>query len=80
MSEQVLSYGECPRCGTSCQPPDAPDKDGHEFCYCCDCEIMWMIVHNEKNNHNDTWKKHWPVIDIVSFELAGFIPYGCDED
>jgi len=73
-----LTYGECPSCGVACQPPD-PAIDGLEFCCCCDCRIMWNIIHNDKTKNLETWQERWSVQDIETFEDAGFSPYGCDD-
>lgn len=78
MSEIIKSYGICPKCDTPCQPPDFPDN-GLEFCFCCDCKIVWNIVHNESNMKSETWEEVFPIVDIETFEDVGFVPYGCED-
>ena len=70
-------YGECPNCGAMCQPPDGRDKDNTEFCYCCDCRIMWKIVHTDENDKRETHLNTYEIIDIESFDDS-FIPYDCE--
>lgn len=72
---KYLTYGECPNCGERCQPPDYPNEDGLEYCYCCDCQIDWLIHHTEKNKGRETYLKIWGVSDIEKFGLIK--PFGC---
>jgi hypothetical protein len=76
MKTENLKYGECPLCGDMCQPPDGREKDNTEFCYCCDCGIIWFIVHTPELDACETHHNVYDVIGVENF-IDTFTPHDC---
>ena len=63
MDKKLTTYGECPRCGQSCQPDfdQMPDANGDytEYAVCCDCEIVWGYqgnINDDRETHHEVWE------------------------
>lgn len=82
MSEQYLHYGECPKCGQSCQPDyENINNPNVEYVVCCDCRITWLLYHEDetdKRDETEPWRTY-RIDNIETFEEWGGIPYECKE-
>lgn len=84
MSEtKHLRYGECPSCGDMCQPEyENPNNPDIEYVICCDCQIAWLLYHDDptdKRNEDDTAWRKYRIDSIETFAGMGYVPYECKD-
>lgn len=73
--KDLTRYGECPKCGESCQPDFDSETETEivEFTICCNCLIGWYYFRepdDKKESHYDVWE---PMM-IEDVSLWGILP------